>query len=98
MIGEDDLKNVVDELENITDIHSLGLNLGIRMGTLKEICQLGPPLRQKTEVLFRWLTREDVIKEKLGEVPTWNLLADAVERESRAVAQKIRSNEGKNPE
>ena len=98
MIGEDDLKNVLDELENISDIHSLGLNLGIRMAALKEICQLWPPSQQKMEVIFSWLTRKDIIKEKLGEVPTWNFLADAVERESRVMAQKIRSKEGKNPE
>lgn len=90
-IDEDDLGTVVTKLNQITDIEGLGLALGIRMSTLEKII-LDYPLqeKQKTKVIYYWLTRRDIIRQRQNEVATWDGLADAVDKLNPKLRDTIR--------
>ena len=90
--GEDDLERIVVEVEKIVDIQGLGLALGLRMNAILKIMEDdNNHVRQKRMILFQWLKRKDIIHRKHGQVPTWSLLAEAVEEENPATAENIRS-------
>ena len=90
-IGEDDLEKIRVEVKSIVDNQGLGLALGIRMSAIQTIMQNDNRLNQRRMILFHWLTRKDIILDKQGQVPTWSLLAEAVEEESPVIAEAIRS-------
>lgn len=68
-----DLRDIVAALQDITELHSLGLELNIDSSKLKEIERNHPGElnRQKTEVIEYWLRNSDA---------SWTTLANAVER------------------
>ena len=77
------LPNLLNELDEVTDSHNLGLNLGVPPSELKVIEQNHPgnAVRQKTETLNYWLDNED---------PSWEKIARAVEKRHHNLARKIR--------
>ena len=88
---EDDLQGIATDLSDITDVVSLGLNLGLRMSTLKKIMADYPQLeRQKTEVIYYWLKRREIVRNKQNEHPTWDGLALAVARLDPSLSDRIR--------
>ena len=87
---EDDLKEIVTELEDITDVEGLGLNLGIRMSALERITIDYQLLeKRKTKVIYHWLKRKDIVRQKQNEHPTWSELADAVAAIDPALSERI---------
>ena len=78
------LPNVLNELDEVTDSHQLGLNLGVCLSELTALEQNYPrdAVRQKTETLSYWLDDE--------EDPSWEKIASAVEKRHRSLARKIR--------
>ena len=89
-IDEDDLERIATELRDITDVVGLGLKLGIRMSALKKITADYPQLeRQKTEVVYYWLKRREIVRDKQNEHPTWDGLAHAVARLDPALSDRI---------
>ena len=88
---EDELKEVVTELEDIRDVEGLGLNLGLRMSALESIMTDYHSLeKQKTKVIYYWLKRKDVVRQKQNEFPTWKALADAVANLDPSSSERIR--------
>ena len=88
---EDDLDTVVDELHDIADVERLGLSLGIRMSALKKIKIEYPDLEgQKTNIVYCWLQRRDIVRHKQNEHPTWGGLADAVDKVNPSLSETIR--------
>ena len=83
------MQKVLDELENITDVPRLGLALGIHMASIQKIMAGGPSSCPKSEIIYYWLTRKDIIPDKQDQVPNWSLLAEAVEKQNPALAQQI---------
>ena len=87
---EDDLETAVTELDNITDVEGLGLALGIRMSALEKIMLNCSNLdKQKTKVIYHWLIRKDIVRQRQGESPTWNGIADAVARLNPSLSERI---------
>ena len=90
-IDEDDLETVVTELHDITDIEALGLALGIRMSALEKIAVDYPKLdKQKTKVIYYWLTRKDIVRQRQGESPIWEGIAHAVASLNPLLSERIR--------
>ena len=88
---EDDLETVVNELSDIADVERLGLNLGLRMSALKKIRIDYPQLEeQKTNVIFCWLQRRDIVQQRHNEHPTWGELAHAVHLLNPSLSGRIR--------
>ena len=88
---EDDLKEIVTELEDINDVEGLGLNLGLRMSTLERIMTDYRLLeRQKTKVVYHWLKRRGIVRQKQNELPTWAALAESVASLDHALSKRIR--------
>ena len=82
---------IVSELRNVTDVLKLGLALGIRKSALDKILWGSTNLEdQKIEVIHYWLTRRDIVRQKQGECPGWNGLADAIAEINPALSQRIR--------
>ena len=82
---------IVTELDDISDVMLLGLNLGILMSALDRIkAEYPSPVQQKTEIVYLWLKRKDVIRQKQGEHPTVGELIDAVARLNVSVSRRIR--------
>ena len=87
---EDDLETVVTELNDITDVEGLGLALGIRMSALKKIVLDYSKLdKQKTEVIYYWLTRKDIVRQRQRECPTWDGIVDAVVKLNPSLSERI---------
>ena len=85
------MRTIVTEINDITDVEDLGLNLGIRMSALQKIKADHPQLeRQKKMVIYYWLTRRDIVREQRNELPTWEVLADAVALLNPALSDWIR--------
>ena len=91
VIDEDNLETVVSELHDVTDVEGLGLALGLRMSALKKITLDYPKLeKQKTEVIYHWLTRRDIVRQRQGEFATWNGLANAMYKLNPSLMERIR--------
>ena len=89
-IDEDDLHKVLNELIEISQVTSLGLSLGLRMSSIEGIkndCQSSD--EQKTIVVYRWLKRQDIVRDYQSCPPTWNQLALAVAKENPTVSRRI---------
>ena len=85
------METVITELNDVTDIESLGLALGIRMSALEKIAlNYSKPDKQKTKVIYYWLTRKDIVRQKEREFPTWDGIADAVARLNPSLSERIR--------
>ena len=85
------MENIITELSDISDVETLGLKLGIRMSALEKIMFEYPQLeRQKTKVIYYWLKRKDIIREKQNEHPTWDRLVRAVARLDPLLSDRIR--------
>ena len=88
---EDDLETVVNELNDIADVEGLGLALGIRMSALEKIALDNTKLdKQKTKVIYYWLTRKDIVRKRQGEYPTWDGIAKAVAKLNPLLSERIR--------
>lgn len=88
---EDDLLTVCNELDTVRDVEELGLALGIRKSAIHVIQEKKPTSeKQRKEVVFYWLTRKEIIRQKKDVVPSWDELANAVAAQSIELSQKIR--------
>ena len=89
--GIDDLQRVL-EVHDITNNTQLGLNLGLHMPAIEKIqAQYTQSLNdQKTQILYAWMKRDDIILSKQSCLPTWSELADAVAKESSPLSRSIR--------
>ena len=97
LTGPDDMQNVLDEIEDISDIEGLALALGVRMPSIQSITAASSPASQKRLIIYYWLTRRDIIPEKQEQVPNWSLLAEAVEKQNPALGKKILLKHCNNP-
>ena len=78
-------------LDGITDVEGLGLNLGIRMSALERIMYEYPhPRNQKATVIYHWLKRKDIVRQKQNVLPTWDVLATAVASLDPSLSDRIR--------
>ena len=59
-IGEDDLRKVINELNAISNVELLALNLGIHMSAWLKIEAEHQVEKQKTRVLYHWLKRMEI--------------------------------------
>ena len=86
------MRKVLIELNDISDVETLGLDLGIRMSALEKIMTEHPQQleKQKTRVIYHWLKGREIVREKQGEPPTWTGLADAVSRLDPTLSERIR--------
>ena len=88
---EDDLETLTMELSAINDIEHLGLALGIRMSALDKIrLDYSQVEKQKTRVIYYWLTRRDIVRQRQNEHPNRDGLADAVARINPGISDRIR--------
>ena len=88
---EDDLDIVVAAVRDIADAEILGLNLGIRLSALDKIKVDYPQLEgRKTRVIHCWLKRNDIVRRRQSEHPTWDALANAVAGLDHALSERIR--------
>ena len=85
------MQRIVTELTAISDIVSLGLELGIRMSALEEIKADNPQVKQqRMQVVYYWLKRRDIVRTRQDECPTWTGLANAVGSLDHALSERIR--------
>ena len=85
------METVVNELNDITHVERLGLNLGIRMSALKKVKFDYPQLEeQMTNIIYYWLQRREIVRQKQSEHPTWSGLADAVHTLNPTLSKRIR--------
>ena len=85
------MEAVATKLHDISDVESLGIALGIRMSALEKIASdYSTVEKQKTKVIYYWLTRKDIVRERQGESPNWNGIANAVARLNPSLSKRIR--------
>ena len=85
------MPEVIAELYNISDVSGLGLNLGIRMSALEIIEKDYRSSRDQLRmVIYHWLIRRGIGRQKQNEHPTWGALADAVSPINHALAMRVR--------
>ena len=90
--GEHNLRLILEEIHQITDIEGLGLNLGLHMSAISKIQdEYRSPEQQKMRIIRHWLRRKDIVPNKESCLPTWEVLADAVAKESTALSLEIRA-------
>ena len=91
VIGEDDLQRIITELNNVSNVQTLALNLGIRASALIKIMAEYPQQleTQKMHVLYHWLKRTEIIGSKRSQHPTWTRLAEAVARLDLTLSERI---------
>lgn len=90
-IGENDLQQILEEVEQVTNVLRLGLKLGLPMSEIVKIQKEYELLEeQKTWVIYFWLQRMHIIPSKQSVLPTWNELANAVAKENVALSETIR--------
>ena len=90
--GVQDLQLIVEEIHEIADLEGLGLNLGLCMTAIERIQdQYRSPVQQERRIILYWLQRKDIVPHKQACLPTWEVLADAVAKQSTALSQKIRA-------
>ena len=46
--------------------------------------------RQKTKVIYHWLKRKDIVRQKQNELPTWAGLAESVASLDPVLSKRIR--------
>ena len=90
--GEYDLRLVFEEVQQVTNIERLGLNLGLCMSAIDQIQdQYKSPEKQKMRIMWYWLLRKDITPDVKSCLPTWGVLADAVAKENFALSCEIRA-------
>ena len=91
-LDEDDLQTVLKEIESLSQVHILGLNLGLRNSAIERIQKDYASVKeQKIQVINYWLKRTEIIRGMKSCPPTWSQLADAVAEEDNALSDHIRS-------
>ena len=89
-VDEDDLPKVIQAIQPVNHVGDLGLGLGVRWSTIERIRKENPSVKdQKIQVIYHWLTRTDIVRDKRDELPTWGQLAEAVEGENTALSESI---------
>ena len=89
--GVADLQQILTEIHHVTQVMSLGLNLGLYMPAVVKIQTDYKTLAdQKAWIVYAWLQRQDIIPDMQSRLPTWNELADVVGKESTAISMDIR--------
>ena len=87
---EDDLDIVVAAIHDIDDHECLGENLGIRLSALDKIKEEYSKLQgRKKRVIHCWLTRNNIVRRRKNECPTWDALADALASLNPATSERI---------
>ena len=91
-LDEHDLQRVLTEIKSVSEVESLGLNLGLLMSAINEIQKdFTTVKKQRIQIINRWLRRAEIIREMQAFPPTWSQLADAVADEDSALSHHIRS-------
>ena len=90
--GVADLQQIRTEIRYVTQVMSLGLNLGLYMPAIEKIQIEHKALdEQKAHILSAWLQRQDIIPEMQSRLPTWSELAEALAKDNNnALSMKIR--------
>ena len=77
-------------MHDMADTQILSLNLGISLSALDKIKVDYPKLeKQKTRVIHCWLKRNDIVRRKQNEHPTWDALAGAIASLDRTLSESI---------
>ena len=88
---EHDLQKVLREIRSVSHVQNLGLALGVLMSLIDKTREDYALVEdQKIEVMYCWLRRTDILREKQSCLPTWSELADAVADENVALSEEIR--------
>ena len=91
-LDEHDLQKVLEEIESVSEVESLGLNLGLLISAIDKIQKNFTTVnKQKIEIIKCWLRRTERIRDMQACPPTWSQLADAVAKENRDLGDHIRS-------
>ena len=91
-LDEHDLQSVLTEIKSVSEVESLGLNLGLLISAINEIQRdVTTVKKQKIQIITRWLRRTEIIRGMQACHPTWSQLADAVADENSALSDHIRS-------
>ena len=78
-LDEHDLQRVLMEIKSVSEVESLGLNLGLLISAIDEIQKdFVTVKRQRIQIIKYWLRRTEIIQEMQDSPPTWTQLADAV--------------------
>ena len=90
--GEHNLRLILEEIHQIADIEGLGLNLGLHMSAISKIQdEYKSPEQRKRRIIWYWLLRKDITPDMKSCLPTWEVLAKAVAKESTALSLEIRA-------
>ena len=91
-LDEHDLQKVLTEIESVTEVESLGLNLGLLISMIDEIQQdYATVKKRRVQIIKCWLRRIGIIRDKQACPPTWSELAGAVAKQNRDLSDHIRS-------
>ena len=89
-LDEHDLQRVLMEIKSVSEVESLGLNLGLLMSAINEIQKdFMTVKKQRIQIISRWLRRTEIIREMQACPPTWSQLADAVADEDSTLSDHI---------
>ena len=92
VLDEHDLQRVLTEIKSVSEVESLGLNLGLLISAIDEIQKdFATVKKQRIQIIKYWLKRTEIIQEMQACPPTWSQLADAVADEDSALSDRIRS-------
>ena len=87
-----DLQDVLEEIQSVSQVKSLGLALGLLVTAIEKIQKdFSSVKEQKIVVIIYWLTRKEIIRKMQSSPPTWRQLADAVTEEDPSLSDRIRS-------
>ena len=90
--GEHNLRLILEEIRQVTDIEGLGLNLGLHISAINKIQdEYKSPEQQKRRIIRHWLRRKDITPDMKSCLPMWEVLADAVAKENFALSFEIRA-------
>lgn len=80
--AQDDLPVIIEYLHDLTKpiFKMLGLQLGLRYGTLEQLSVVADDREYGMKVLCAWLRQEDNVRQ-MGQ-PTWDTLALALNKDS----------------
>ena len=80
------------ELDTITEgdvLEDLGLTLGIKKSAIDAILQKKSTVKQqRKEIVYYWLQRKEIVRQKKDDVASWSQLADALDKVSYSELRK----------
>ena len=90
--GEHNLRLILQEIRQVTDIEGLELNLGLHISAINKIQdEYKSPEQRKRRIVWHWLRRKDITPDMESCLPTWEVLANAVANENFALSCEIQA-------